>query len=146
MAKCLALTALISMVPLATAFRAPSAPFVFVQLPAYVRQNDTALAELREGQLAAADSLAGVGFACTADDGTGNGDIHNPNKSLVGRRMGAVVRALLYGETGVTHLSPRYASAAAATAASWPPSSWGCRCSRWRPPPGTPGRRRGSSN
>ena len=98
------------------AFRAPSAPFVFVQLPAYVRQNDTALAELREGQLAAADRLAGVGFACTADDGTGNGDIHNPNKSLVGRRMGAVVRALLYGETGVTHLSPRYASAAAATA------------------------------
>ena len=98
------------------AFRAPSAPFVFVQLPAYVRQNDTALAELREGQLAAADRLAGVGFACTADDGTGNGDIHNPNKSLVGRRMGAVVRALLYGETGITHLSPRYASAAATTA------------------------------
>ena len=49
------------------AFRAPNAPFVFVQLPAYVRQNDTALAELREGQLAAADRLDNVGFACTAE-------------------------------------------------------------------------------
>ena len=98
------------------AFRAPAAPFVFVQLPAYVRMNDTALAELREGQLAAADRLEGVAFACTADDGTGSGDIHNPNKSVVGRRMGAAVRALLYGETGLTHLSPRYASATAASA------------------------------
>lgn len=97
------------------AFRNPTAPFVFVQLPAYVRQNDTALAETREAQLAAADTVPGVGFACTADDGNGNGDIHNPDKSLVGRRMGAVLRSLAYNES-LPHISPRYASAVAATA------------------------------
>jgi sialate O-acetylesterase len=95
------------------ALRAPTAPFVFVQLPAYVRSNDTALAELREGQLFAADTVERVGFACTADDGDGTGDIHNPNKSVVGRRMGAVVRSMLFNESGVPYLAPRYASAAA---------------------------------
>jgi sialate O-acetylesterase len=99
------------------AFRAPDAPFIFVQLPAYVRQNDTQLAELREGQLAGADRVANVGFACTADAGDAYfGCIHNRDKSLVGRRTGALVRAMLYGEEGVPHLSPRYASATATAA------------------------------
>jgi len=99
-----------------SAFRAPAAPFIFVQLPAYVRMNDTALAELREGQLAGADSAANVGFACTADAGDAyNGCIHNRDKSMVGLRTGALLRAMLYGED-VPHLSPRYASAAAAAA------------------------------
>ena len=51
------------------AWRAPAAPFFFVQLPAYVRSNDTALAATREAQLAVADALPGVGYAVTADDG-----------------------------------------------------------------------------
>jgi len=51
------------------AWRAPSARFFFVQLPAYVNNNDTALAATREAQLAVADALPGVGYAVTADDG-----------------------------------------------------------------------------
>ena len=51
------------------AWRAPAAPFFFVQLPAYVQSNDTALAATREAQLAVADALPGVCYAVTADDG-----------------------------------------------------------------------------
>jgi hypothetical protein len=44
-------------------FRAPAAPFFFVQLPAYVRENNTELAAAREAQLVVADALDGVGYA-----------------------------------------------------------------------------------
>lgn len=107
------------------AWRAPGAPFFFVQLPAFVRNNDTALAATREAQLAVADALPGVGFAVTADDGDlyyvcqgspqtcYQGSIHNRNKDFVADRLAAAVLAKQYG-AGVPYLSPRYGSAAQA--------------------------------
>ena len=97
----------------------PALPFFFVQLPEYVRANDTALAELREGQLAAL-ALPGTGFACTADNGDPLGkdtSIHTLDKTTVSARLAALALAQVYGRAGVAHLSPRYASASAAAPA-----------------------------
>jgi len=105
-------------------FRAPGAPFFFVQLPAYVRANNTELAAAREAQLAVADALPGVGWACTADLGDAytvcdtstppncyDGSIHNRCKDCVADRLAPAVLAGAYGVGGLPHLAPRYAGA-----------------------------------
>lgn len=105
-------------------FRAPAAPFFFVQLPAYVRANNTELAAAREAQLAVADTLDGVGYAVTADLGDAytvcdestppncyDGSIHNRNKDLVADRLAPAVLARAYGVPGLPALAPRYAGA-----------------------------------
>ena len=107
------------------AWHAATAPFIFVQLPEYVRANNTELAAAREAQLAVADSLPNVGFAVTADLGDAytvcdeshppncyDGSIHNRAKDLVADRLTPVVLAIAYNMTGVSYLSPRYAGAA----------------------------------
>jgi sialate O-acetylesterase len=94
----------------------PALPFFFVQLPEYLRANDTALAELRQGQLAAL-ALPATGVACTADNGdplSKDTSIHTLDKMTVARRLAALALAGVYGRADVAHLSPRYASAAAA--------------------------------
>ncbi len=97
------------------AFQNPTAPFLFVQLPGYVRQNDTQLGSFRQAQLAAL-ALPNVGFVCTADDSDAyDGSIHNRDKAVVGARMGAVALNMIYGMTQTPYLSPMYESAAAVT-------------------------------
>ena len=98
------------------ALGAPQLPFVYVQLPEYLRLNDTALAELREAQLSVVDSLSGTGMAVTADNGdplSKDTSIHTLDKTTVAARLAAHLRALVYG-ADVAHDSPRYASASAA--------------------------------
>jgi sialate O-acetylesterase len=88
------------------------APFYFVQLPEYINNNGTDLAELREGQLAAL-ALPNVFFACTADNGDPLGvdtSIHTLNKKLVGDRLASAVLATHFNES-IPYLSPRYVSA-----------------------------------
>lgn len=102
------------------AFRAPDAPFLFVQLPAYMNAvGSRELAELREGQLAAL-ALPGVGFVSTQDLGDAyEGSIHNRDKAPVAARLAAAVLASAYADEAKEvppHLSPRYLGASAVTA------------------------------
>jgi hypothetical protein len=94
----------------------PALAFFCVQLTEYLRANDTALAELRQGQLAAL-ALPATGVACTADNGdplSKDTSIHTLDKSTVARRLAALARAGVYGRADVAPLWPRSASAAAA--------------------------------
>ncbi len=105
-------------------FRAPAAPFFFVQLPAFVRENNTELAAAREAQLVVADTHARVGYAVTADLGDAytvcdkstppncyDGSIHNRCKDCVADRLAPAVLAGAYNVSGLPFLAPRYASA-----------------------------------
>jgi len=98
------------------ALAAPALPFYFVQLPEYLRANDTAVAELREGQLAAL-ALPGTGVACTADNGdplSKDTSIHTLDKVTVAARLARLALAGVYGRADAQPLSPRYRSAVAA--------------------------------
>ena len=107
------------------AWRAPAAPFFFVQLPAYTRENNTELAAGREAQLVVADTVPGVGYAVTVDLGDAyivcnpgtppscyDGSIHNRDKDLVADRLASAVLTGAYGAP--PSLAPRYAAAAQA--------------------------------
>ena len=97
------------------ALGAPQLPFYFVQLPEYLRANNTDVAELREGQLAALAEPA-TGVACTADNGdplSKDTSIHTLDKLTVASRLTALALAGVYGRSGVPHNSPRYASSVA---------------------------------
>ena len=106
------------------AWRSPSIPFFFVQLPAYPRNNDTALGAGRDAQLVVADSLPNVGYAVTVDLGDAYivcdnnnppncypGSIHNRDKDLVADRLAPAVLAGAYGVRDIPYLAPRYDSA-----------------------------------
>lgn len=94
-------------------FRQPNLPFLIVQLaghgpltPAPVRE--VAVAELREAQLLTATSVPNVGLAVTIDVGNPD-DVHPTNKQVVGQRLAAEARRIVYGETDL-QTSPLYQS------------------------------------
>jgi hypothetical protein len=96
----------------------PTTPFFFVQLPAYVRSNDTFLASFREAQLSIIDqkTAPNVFYISTVDLGDAyDGSIHNRDKAAVGARMGAAVLANLYNVSSAPWRSPRYGAAYATT-------------------------------
>jgi hypothetical protein len=106
------------------AFHSPNAPFFFIQLPAYPRNNDTALGAGRDAQLVVADTLSNVGYAVTVDLGDAYivcdnsnppncypGSIHNRDKDLVANRLAPAVLVGVYGAADFPYLSPRYESA-----------------------------------
>ena len=95
------------------------APFFFVQLPSYMRQEgDWSLADFREGQLTAAMAEPNVGYIATIDVGDAyDGSIHNRDKSLVGSRLGNAVLSQVYNIPR-PYLHPRYQSATAVTSGS----------------------------
>ncbi|MBK8477948.1 MAG: sialate O-acetylesterase [Opitutaceae bacterium] len=82
--------------------------FLFVQLPNYADNNPdgTSWARLREAQ-AAALALPATGMAVTLDLGE-SANLHPTHKQEVGRRLGLVARAQVYGE-GVDDAGPTYA-------------------------------------
>ena len=104
------------------AWHSSTIPFFFVQLPAYPRNNDTALGAGREAQLVVADTLPNVYYAVTADLGDAYivcdssnppncypGSIHNRDKDLVADRLAPAVLVGAYG-VDVPYLAPRYDS------------------------------------
>ncbi len=90
-------------------WRAPEAPFLFVQLANYMAPSvvptESSWAILRESQSAAL-ALQGVAEAVIIDIGEA-ADIHPRNKQDVGLRLSLAARALAYGQQ-VVHSGPVY--------------------------------------
>ena len=102
---------------------AATTPFFFIQLPDYVRENNTDLAATRDAQLWVADTLPNVYYAVTVDDGDAyDGSIHNRNKERVADRMAPTILAKFYG-MDVPYLAPRYASATVVVSSGSSPTS-----------------------
>ncbi len=93
----------------------PDMPFLFVQLAAFLprheRPTESDWAELREAQ-AMTLTLPHTGMAVTIDIGD-EADIHPRNKRDVGRRLGRLVRADVYGEEGLAARGPSFAGMSA---------------------------------
>jgi len=93
----------------------PELPFLFVQLanwmPPETTPGDDTWAKLREAQQMASN-LPNTGMAVAIDVGEEN-TIHPRNKQEVGRRLGLIARAKVYGESGLCCSGPVYASKAA---------------------------------
>lgn len=96
------------------AFATPKLPFLIAQLAAYHpplpgagQRTDEEWAELREAQAKVAATDPAAGLAVTIDIGTRE-DIHPGNKREVGRRLGLVALARVYGEK-VPFSGPTYA-------------------------------------
>ncbi len=87
-------------------------PFLLVQLAGYTELTNNPVehtwAELREAQLQSL-RLPNTGIAVTIDAGNPY-DVHPTNKQIVGRRLAAEARKLVYGEADI-QTSPLYRSA-----------------------------------
>lgn len=81
-----------------------SLPFLVVQLPNFGSPipgpSESGWAMIRDAQRQVALADPGTGLVVTIDAGD-NFDLHPPNKSIVGRRAAAVLRAMLSGEEGL---------------------------------------------
>lgn len=95
-----------------TVFNKPNLPFLFVQLPNYMKPkdqpSDSNWAELRESQLQTL-SVPFTGMATTIDVGTWN-DIHPHQKMPVGTRLALVAENQVYGDKEVISSGPKYES------------------------------------
>lgn len=88
-------------------------PFFFGQLsnihdPQTDPNNNSPVATVREGQRLAL-ALPGTAMSVNMDIGVAN-DWHFPNKPEAGHRLALAARAKIYGETGLVHSGPFYAS------------------------------------
>ena len=97
---------------LRSVFNNPSMPFLYVQLPNYMKTNDipseSNWALLRESQLKTL-SVPNTGMATTIDVGEWN-DIHPHKKKEVGIRLALVAQNLVYGDSKVICYGPKYES------------------------------------
>ena len=97
---------------LRTVFNNPKMPFLFVQLPNYMKPNsnpsESNWALLRESQLKTL-SVPNTGMATTLDLGEWN-DIHPHKKKEVGTRLALLAQNLVYGDSKVVCYGPKYES------------------------------------
>ncbi len=89
-------------------------PFLFAQIAPFNYGNrPEQLAELWEGQAAAAREIPNAGMAVINDIGNLR-DIHPKNKQEVGRRLALLALARTYGQEGVVYSGPTFSSLAPA--------------------------------
>jgi sialate O-acetylesterase len=97
---------------LRTVFNNPTMPFLFAQLPNYMKvtenSTDSNWALLRESQLKTL-AVPNTGMATTIDVGEWN-DIHPHQKKPVGQRLALIAQNLVYGDTKVICYGPKYES------------------------------------
>jgi sialate O-acetylesterase len=97
---------------LRTVFNNPNMPFLYVQLPNYLKPTDlpseSNWALLRESQLKTL-AVPYTGMATTIDVGQWN-DIHPHQKKEVGNRLGLLAQNLVYGDSKVVCYGPKYES------------------------------------
>lgn len=97
---------------LRSVFNNPSMPFLYVQLPNYLKPQELPLesnwALLRESQLKTL-SLPNTGMATTIDVGQWN-DIHPHQKKEVGTRLALIAQNKVYGDSKVVCYGPKYES------------------------------------
>lgn len=97
---------------LRTVFNHPDMPFLYVQLPNYLKPTELPSASnwalLRESQLKTL-SIPNTGMATTIDVGQWN-DIHPHQKKEVGTRLALVAQNLVYGDSKVVCYGPKYES------------------------------------
>ncbi|WP_310560561.1 sialate O-acetylesterase [Flavobacterium sp.] len=97
---------------LRSVFNNPNMPFLYVQLPNYMKPNsnpsESNWALLRESQLKTL-SVPNTGMATTLDLGEWN-DIHPHKKKEVGTRLALVAQNLVYGDSKVICYGPKYKS------------------------------------
>lgn len=97
---------------LRSVFNHPTMPFLYVQLPNYLKPTDlpseSNWALLRESQLKTL-AVPHTGMATTIDVGQWN-DIHPHQKKEVGTRLALVAQNLVYGDSKVVCYGPKYES------------------------------------
>lgn len=97
---------------LRSVFNNPNMPFLYVQLPNYMKTNDipseSNWALLRESQLKTL-SVANTGMATTIDVGEWN-DIHPHKKKEVGTRLALVAQKVVYNDPKVVYSGPMFES------------------------------------
>ena len=97
---------------LRSVFNNSKMPFLFVQLPNYMKPNsnpsESNWALLRESQLKTL-AVPYTGMATTIDVGQWN-DIHPHQKKEVGNRLGLLAQNLVYGDSKVVCYGPKYES------------------------------------
>jgi len=97
---------------LRTVFNNPNMPFLYVQLPNYLKPTDlpseSNWALLRESQLKTL-AVPYTGMATTIDVGQWN-DIHPHQKKEVGNRLALLAQNLVYGDSKVVCYGPKYES------------------------------------
>jgi sialate O-acetylesterase len=89
-------------------FQAPDSYFGFIQLSTWCHPNPSAVAQMRQAQMAALN-LSKVGYATNADWGAGC-SIHPPTKQYCSARLANSALALQYGKQ-IHWKSPTYAKA-----------------------------------
>lgn len=97
---------------LRTVFNHPTMPFLYVQLPNYLKPtelpSESNWALLRESQLKTL-AVPYTGMATTIDVGQWN-DIHPHQKKEVGNRLALLAQNLVYGDSKVVCYGPKYES------------------------------------
>jgi len=93
-------------------FEIPDAYFGFVQLSTFCHDNPVGLAQFRQAQMSALELPGKIGYATFADHGAGC-NIHPPDKTICGERLGRSALALQYGKP-ILWRSPTYANATTA--------------------------------
>lgn len=97
---------------LRTVFNHPTMPFLYVQLPNYLKPTDlpseSNWALLRESQLKTL-AVPYTGMATTIDVGQWN-DIHPHQKKEVGNRLALIAQNLVYDDSKVVCYGPKYES------------------------------------
>ncbi len=97
---------------LRSVFNNPNMPFLYVQLPNYMKPNsnpsESNWALLRETQLQTL-ALPNTGMATTLDLGEWN-DIHPHQKEPVGKRLALIAQNMIYGDSKVICYGPKYKS------------------------------------
>jgi sialate O-acetylesterase len=97
---------------LRTVFNHPTMPFLFAQLPNYMKvtenPSESNWALLRESQLKTL-SVPNTGMATTIDVGEWN-NIHPHQKKPVGTRLALIAQNLVYGDANVICYGPKYKS------------------------------------